>query len=132
MRMFKRIISLLLTSTLLAGLCGWEQPLKVEAAPSQTSWRYNYTGSYQQWTAPETGQYRITLAGASGGGALVTDPQGDRHIRDTTGTLITVNVNVQAGTTYYIYVGQRGKMIESQDSGRAWKDDRITRFRQSV
>lgn len=123
MKLIRRLTSIFLNIAILTSvmnLGGWGQTLKVEAAPSQTSWRYNYTGSYQQWTAPETGQYRITLAGASGGGALVTDPQGDRHIRDTTGTLITVNVNVRAGTTYYIYVGQRGKMIESQDSGRAF------------
>jgi hypothetical protein len=44
--------------------------------PASTSppveWNFGYTGSVAYWTVPHNGTYRVTLAGASGGGANTT------------------------------------------------------------
>ena len=55
---------------------------------------YSYTGNYQTFTAPLTGTYFFETWGAQGGG------NGGR------GAYASGSLKVNAGTTYYVFVGQ--------------------------
>ena len=60
------------------------------------TWKYEYTGKYQSFTAPYHGYYRIELWGSQGGsgGAL--------------GAYTSGEIYLSAGDTFYIYVGGYG------------------------
>ena len=76
---------------------------------------YNYTGSYQVFTAPITGTYSMTLYGAEGG---TYGLQSDTYNVSWNGIALTTvggkggsasgTIHLNAGTTLYVYVGQRG------------------------
>lgn len=69
-----------------------------------TAWSSNssyfaVTNGIQSWTAPVTGQYQITAAGAVGAGGLSTKGLG---------AVIRATVRLNQGTSYKILVGQAG------------------------
>lgn len=73
---------------------------------SETTEAYNYTGSYQTFTAPKTGEYFIQLWGASGGG----DHPGN-------GGYTSGYIHLNVGEKLYIYVGSRGAISKNEDAG---------------
>ena len=91
----KRIIAgILLTIMVMTSLDF--MPLEVKAASSE--WNFSYTGNVQEWTAPKTGKYKITVTGANGGG-VNQGPQG---------ATIQGYIDANIGETYYIAVGGNG------------------------
>ena len=72
---------------------------------TKTAYKFNYTGNYEEFVAPENGFYKVELWGAGGGEnnyggtALVTQGRGAY----TTGVTY-----LKKGTKLYIYVGQKG------------------------
>ena len=72
------------------------------------SYFFEYTGSYQAYTAPRTGTYRIDLWGAQGG--TTTNASGGKGAY-TSGVL-----SLNEGETIYIYVGGQGSARSSSDS----------------
>lgn len=75
-------------------------------ALSETSETYNYTGDYQTFTAPKTGEYFIQLWGASGGG----DHPGN-------GGYTAGYIHLKKNEKLYIYVGSRGSISNNEDAG---------------
>lgn len=63
---------------------------------------YAYTGSYQVFTAPVAGWYKVQLWGAKGGGDL-SRPDGGGNGGYTTG-----EIKLKRGELVYVYVGFRG------------------------
>ncbi len=78
---------------------------------------YNYTGNYQMFIAPKTGNYKIELWGASGGGAyydiIGDDTNGYEKIGDYIdggkGAYTKGIINLKKNEKLYIYVGEMGK-----------------------
>ena len=66
----------------------------------QTVWTYEYTGSAQTWTVPTSGNYRIELWGAEGGGTI---SQGGGK-----GGYVSAERAFNASEVYYFYVGGMG------------------------
>ena len=63
---------------------------------------YNVTTlGFQQWTAPITGTYRITVAGAAGGSHPAKSAG--------SGAIITADVSLTQGVVYTVLVGKRGE-----------------------
>jgi hypothetical protein len=56
----------------------------------------------QRWVVPQSGTYRIEIAGAQGGGHLVNGTPGGR------GATLRADVTLNAGTTLDLLVGQEG------------------------
>lgn len=73
---------------------------------------YNVTTSgFQKWTAPETGTYRITVAGAAGGFHPLTIAG--------SGAIITADVSLIKGQIYTVLVGKRGENTTNLSSTNA-------------
>ena len=72
------------------------------------TYTYSYTGNYQTYIVPVTGNYMIELWGASGGTPSV-------YPRKGAGAYTKGTVSLNSGETIYIYIGQRG------DTSRTWK-----------
>lgn len=85
-------------------------------------WSFSYTGSYQVFTAPVDGVYKLETWGAQGGNGM-SGKQGDSDIqaRDSTNTTKKVAqggkgayasnyVSLKKGQTVYVYVGGKGDM----------------------
>ncbi len=72
------------------------------------------TGGIQAWTAPVTGTYRITTAGAAGG----TQTYGGTYSSGGRGAIISGDFDLTAGETIYILVGQKGEdtRVSTQDN----------------
>lgn len=72
-------------------------------------WNYGYTGSYQTWTATETGYYDIVLNGASGGISVYSVNQiGSYPTLSSAGGRVNMRIYAQAGAVLYISVGGGG------------------------
>jgi hypothetical protein len=65
--------------------------------------QFHYVGGIQTYTAPATGEYRLELFGAQGGGIYGYTP-----IRGGYGGYASGNIMLEAGQTIYIFVGDRG------------------------
>ena len=89
-----------------AGATGQNGPslAVVRSSYSATAWTSTYvnmtTNGIQQWTAPVTGMYTVTIAGAAGGSSTVTS--------GGYGAALTVTGSFVKGIVYNIIVGQRG------------------------
>ncbi len=66
---------------------------------------YSYTGNYQEFTAPYTGEYKLEVWGAGGGGQHQASYSGIGGLGGYSQGLI----NLKKGDTLYIYVGGEGK-----------------------
>ena len=85
---------------------------------------YNYTGSYQVFTAPVSGTYSMAVYGAQGGRyGLQSDTYGVSYggVTLTTeaglGGYASGYIHLDAGTTLYVYVGQKGGDRNNATSG---------------
>ena len=78
-----------------------------------TVYDYDYTGSVQTFTAPKSGNYRIETWGAAGGSGDVY-----ASYRGGNGAYTSGDIYLNAGTTLYIYVGEKGLDSESNKSIR--------------
>ena len=67
------------------------------AAWASSPANFNVSSGIQLWTVPSTGLYRITAAGAKGGGALGAN-----------GRVVAANLNLTEGDVIKILVGQTG------------------------
>ena len=77
----------------------------VTAAPFKTNIsEFAYTGSYQEFVAPETTDYQIELWGAQGGTSILGSAWAPGSGAYTRGT-----IKLTAGDKLYIYVGEQGK-----------------------
>lgn len=63
---------------------------------AMTVFRFNYTGNYQTFDVPISGNYKVELWGASGGG------------KDAYGSYVSGTIELVAGQRYYVYVGEGG------------------------
>ena len=80
---------------------------------------FNYIdGSVQKYTVPETGQYIIEVAGASGGDSGVYGP-GGKNYKGGNGGFVKGSVQLTKGDILYIYVGTRG----DNNGGSAHRND---------
>ena len=71
---------------------------------SHQKYRFDYTGSVQEFTAPYTGTYKLETWGASGGGADITSTTSRKGL----GAYSTGEISLNAGDKLYIYVGGEG------------------------
>ena len=78
------------------GKCEYEK-FECEITPTIA---FEYTGSYQTYTAPRTGTYRIDLWGAQGGST--------NNAAGGKGAYTSGVINLTEGDTLYIYVGGEG------------------------
>ena len=78
------------------GKCDYEK-FECEIAPTTA---FEYTGSYQTYTAPRTGTYRIDLWGAQGGSTA--------NAAGGKGAYTSGVINLTEGDILYIYVGGEG------------------------
>lgn len=62
---------------------------------AEDTWNFGYTGTVQEWTVPEDGTYKITVAGASGGGARDTTVQADKQSANYMMTRWPEGTNIQ-------------------------------------
>jgi len=77
------------------------------SGPEVDDWKndtafFNVSGGIQEWTVPANGTYRITSAGAEGGGQASSSNVGGR------GAEMEGNFDLTEGTLLRIIVGQRG------------------------
>ncbi len=77
--------------------------LKLNAV-EEISYDYNYTGSYQEFTAPYSGQYSLEVWGAGGGGQHQAGQAGIGGL----GGYSKGTINLKKGDKLYIYVGGAG------------------------
>lgn len=80
---------------------------------------FNYTGSVQSWTAPTSGVVQITLdgpAGGDGGSPFDYDPAGN----GAAGGRIELELYVNSGETYDVYVGGQGANGDQQGGSGGW------------
>jgi len=63
-------------------------------------YKFEYTGSEQEFIVPKDGYYQIELWGASGGGATNVSSQGG---------YVSGVIHLSASNLFYIYVGEEGK-----------------------
>lgn len=94
----KRIAIFLLAAMLSITAIPFYNMQSVQAA--ETEWSYQYTGASQKFEAPYYGKYRIEIYGASGGGANERDGGLGGYAAGT--------IDLAAGETFYIQVGQQG------------------------
>ena len=69
-----------------------------------TKWDYDYTGNYQEFTVPVTGEYKIELWGASGGNACLNPNLWLGGLGGYTSGIIALNKR----DLLYFYVGEAG------------------------
>ena len=75
---------------------------------------YAYTGSSQEFIAPQSGTYKLETWGAQGGGSLNLDkPNND--LAAGYGGYSTGEITLNAGDTLYVIVGQEGQSIAIND-----------------
>lgn len=88
-----------------------------EGKPAQTDFRYEYTGTYQTFTAPATGYYKIELWGAQGGNSVGNTSKACSYGRGNAyaaggcggfGAYTSGTIYLPKDTTLYVYVGGRG------------------------
>lgn len=88
-----------------------------EGKPAQTDFEYGYTGTYQTFTAPATGYYKIELWGAQGGNSVGNSSKACSYGRGNAyaaggcggfGAYTSGTIYLPKDTTLYIYVGGRG------------------------
>lgn len=91
MRKSRILRYLLVISLCLSALILGDTP--IEAADNE--WRFDYSGSTVDWTAPSTGKYYIEVVGGG------SEPNGK-------GGKLTGYLNIEEGTEYYITVGGKG------------------------
>lgn len=77
-----------------------EKVTQTQTINTGTAYNFGYTGSYQTFTAPASGTYKLEVWGAQGGSGLNTIG-GD-------GGYATGNYYLSEGTTVYLYVGGQG------------------------
>ena len=75
---------------------------------SNSSYYDMTTRGYQKWTVPETGTYRIELAGAQGASKR-------RSGNNPKGAIVAADVPLQTGDTLLLLVGQRGNRPRGQN-----------------
>ena len=78
------------------------------SAGTKTVWKYKYTGTAQEFTAPKTGTYKVELWGAQGGSGTYTGGQGGY----TSG-----EIDLTAGQKLYVYVGGMPSNASNQAGG---------------
>ena len=66
------------------------------------SWNYSYTGNYQEFEVPITGEYKIELWGAQGGDYENNTESGNGDH----GAYVSGNIELKKGTELFVYVGQ--------------------------
>ena len=76
----------------------------------QTIYNFNYTGNSQTFSVPYSGNYKIELWGAQGGGDSTAGK----------GSYTTGNISLSSGINIYVYVGEAGM------SGNYKSDETIT------
>lgn len=67
-------------------------------------YNFDYTGSYQTFVVPETGRYKLEVWGAQGGNHSANAHGGY-------GGYSYGTINLNKGTTIYIYVGSQGQSV---------------------
>jgi hypothetical protein len=90
-------------------------------SPAKADWVFNYIGSEVTWTAPITGLYDITAAGAAGGvGGLYGDPTlgGGTNSGGAGAIAHASDIALSAGQTLTILVGGVGGADASITGGR--------------
>ena len=75
--------------------------IESEQLSGEDTWTYDYSGTYQTFVAPKTGNYRIELWGAQGGSHATNSLGGN-------GAYTKGEITLTAGTTLYVYVGGQG------------------------
>lgn len=73
------------------------------------SWNYSYTGNYQEFEVPITGEYKIELWGASGGqgcGSLTSSSSYSCQ-NGAAGGYASGNIKLTSGEKIYLYVGNQ-------------------------
>lgn len=81
-----------------------EKVTQTQTVPSGTAYNFGYTGSYQTFTAPASGTYKLEVWGAQGG----TAPHGGAG---GLGGYSTGTINLTANQSITIYVGGMGNTI---------------------
>ncbi|MFD1674867.1 glycine-rich protein [Alicyclobacillus fodiniaquatilis] len=76
----------------------------IYVAPAQQTQNFSYTGTVQTYTAPYTGTYRLEVWGAQGGLQNYSNSPGVGG----NGGYSEGTVDLTAGQTLYVYVGQQG------------------------
>ena len=77
------------------------------------TWNYDYTGGYQIFEAPLTGEYKIELWGASGKNSGYTAAPG-------LGGYTSGIISLDRGDLLYIYVGEVGNVTSANYSQLSW------------
>ena len=89
--------------------------LETDKLESENTWNYSYSGNYQVFVAPKTGDYRIELWGAQGG-SYNSNGLGGK------GSYTKGEITLTAGTKLYIYVGGQGRNAKAYQTfdGAGW------------
>jgi hypothetical protein len=74
---------------------------------SEFSKEFAYTGNYQTFFVPVSGDYKIELWGAQGGSFPSQTVSGGK------GAYVTGTIFLKANTTLYLYIGSQGTMLKS-------------------
>ncbi len=105
---FRRIISYILLTTIIAATLSFTTPVSVKAAQTKKV-IFEYTGAAQTWTVPYSCWYTIELWGAQGGTDNGWQPNGGAgHIAGGTGAYVSAQVYLTQGEALYINVGGGG------------------------
>lgn len=75
---------------------------KITDLDSNKVYSYDYTGTYQTFTTPKTGKYKIELWGAQGGGE-----------KGGKGAYTSGIIQLKSNEKLYVYVGQEGSLSNS-------------------
>lgn len=86
---------------------------KITYSPVATT-IYSYSGNYQTFVAPESGNYKIELWGAQGGGTTNTTKG---LSLGGSGAYTTGILSLEKGATIYVYVGEYGGNFTSTNVG---------------
>src|SRR5574344_794513 len=84
----------------------------ISSSAKNVSYTFDYNGSYQQFTAPIDGYYKIELWGAQGGSIEGTGYYSNNTVRATNviytggkGAYTSGDIYLKSGSIFYIYIG---------------------------
>ena len=78
-----------------------EETLNNDKLNAEKNWNFTYSKSYQEFTVPKTGTYKIELWGAQGGSYTTSVIGG-------LGSYTSGQISLTKGTKLYVYVGSQG------------------------
>ena len=92
----------------------------MEVKAESDTWDFTYSGSVVEWVCPATGQYKLEVWGAQGGGDIEGDGSYSNYYRGGYGGYSSGEITLTAGDKLYICVGQAG-MCVYYDNYSGWE-----------